>query len=429
MSGTYGLCLHVRSACGQDRRAELLPREEDTVPPDTTPLESTTLEMVLRSYWPVLVIAFVVSLVLTPLCRRLALRRGIVDKPDEWLKPHGQPIPYLGGVAIFLGWLAGIICAWVLFTPAGVEATASLTGPVLDHTLILGIMLAGTAIMLLGLCDDLRVMSPRVKLAGNIAVAIMLLAFGLGDEIIVILTNRVHVQLDAGETWLKLLYSVPVTVFIIVGACNATNLIDGLDGLCSGVIGIISIGFLVLAIHLHVFSPWNPGDGARVVLSLAMLGGALGFLPFNRNPAKIFMGDAGSMLLGLNSAVILLLFAEDNRLRWMVASLLVFGLPIADMLLTLVRRWRAQRPIMAGDRSHFYDQLIDRGLSVRKVVYLSYALAAGFVLMGCLPTFMRMRHFVLVYLAAGVGLAYAVHRLKMVRVDDPRPPDKTRSGS
>ena len=399
------------------------------MPPDTPSLETTTVEMVLQSYWPVLLVAFIVSLILTPLCRRFALRQGIVDKPDEWLKPHGTPIPYLGGVAIFVGWLAGLICAWTRFAPASGEVAQVPTGPVLDHTLILGIMLAGTAIMLLGLCDDLRVMSPRVKLAGNIAVAILLLAFGLGDEIIVILTNRVHVRIDEGEAWLKLLYSVPITVFIVVGACNATNLIDGLDGLCSGVIGIISIGFLILAIHLHVYNPWNPGDSARVVVSLALLGGALGFLPFNRNPAKIFMGDAGSMLLGLNSAIILLLFAEDNRFRWMVASLIVFGLPIADMLLTLARRWRAQRPLMQGDRSHFYDQLIDRGLSVRKVVYISYILTAGFVLLGCLPTFMRMRHFTLVYVAAGACLAYAVHRLKMVRVDDPRPQSESDADS
>jgi UDP-GlcNAc:undecaprenyl-phosphate GlcNAc-1-phosphate transferase len=380
---------------------------------------TTTFLQVANSYWPVLLVSFLVSLVLTPLCRRVALKRGIVDKPDAWLKPHEKPIAYLGGVAIFFGWLSGLVLAFVLLEPGRMGEVT--TGASVDRALMLGILIAGTAIMLLGLCDDLRVMTPKVKLAGNVLVALLLLGFGLGDEIITVLTNRVNVSFDGNEQWLVWLYSVPISVFLIVGACNATNLIDGLDGLCSGVIGINAIGFLILAIHLHVYHPWNPGDGARVVLSLALLGGALGFLPFNRNPAKIFMGDAGSMLLGLNSAILLLLFAEERRLRWMMASVVVFGLPVADMVLTLVRRWRAQRPVMQGDRSHFYDQLIDRGLGVKRVVYISYALSAGFVLLGILPTFMRMRHFLLVYVAAAGLLAYLVHRHRMVRVDSPQP--------
>ena len=178
--------------------------------------------------------------------------------------------------------------------------------------------------------------------------------------------------------------------------------------------------FLVLALHLHVHRTtelWNSIDGVRVVLSMALVGASLGFLPMNRNPAKIFMGDAGSMLLGLNAAIILLLFSEEHRVRWMIASVMIFGLPVADMLLALVRRWRAQRPVMIGDRSHFYDQLVDRGLSVRTVVRISYGLSALFVAMGLLLTFMRMRHCLLVYGVFVLGLLYAVHRFGMLRVD------------
>ncbi len=230
--------------------------------------------------------------------------------------------------------------------------------------------------------------------------------------------NRLEkVRFAESEGWLVLTYSIPVTVFIIVGACNATNLIDGLDGLCSGVLGIISVGFLILAVHLHTYSDWGTRDVQRVVLSLALLGSALGFLPFNRNPARIFMGDAGAMFLGLNAAILLLLFGEEQRIKWMLGSIMVFGLPVADMVLTLVRRWRAQRPLMIGDRSHFYDQLVDRGLSVRRVVRISYALAAIFVILGLLPTAMRTRHIILVYAAFAVLLGYAIHRFKMVRVD------------
>ncbi|MCH7527722.1 MAG: undecaprenyl/decaprenyl-phosphate alpha-N-acetylglucosaminyl 1-phosphate transferase [Planctomycetes bacterium] len=248
----------------------------------------------------------------------------------------------------------------------------------------------------------------------------MVVGFGTGDEIIRVLSGTIGIRFGPGDSWLIYAYSVPASVFIIVGACNATNLIDGLDGLCSGVIGIISVGFLALAVHMHLHSAWGPRDVQRVVLALALFGSAVGFLPFNRNPARIFMGDAGSMLLGLNAAILLLMFADEQLVNWMIGSVMVMGLPLADMVLTLVRRWRAQKPLMAGDRSHFYDQLIDQGFTVRQVVRISYALAAIFVLMGMVPIFVRMRHVVLIYGAFFVLLAYVVHRFGMVRVDSPR---------
>lgn len=388
-----------------------------------TPAPPVTLTDAIGAYWPVFALSFLISLALTPLCRRFALKKGIVDKPDEWLKPHDRPIAYLGGVAIFLGWLAGLLYvafAFDRYDPAAV-AVAPPGAPVVDFRLALGIAVAGLAIMLLGLTDDLKMLPPKVKLAGNLAVAAIVLAIGLGDDIIVAFARRVHVRIDLeSEQALVLLYSVPISTFIIVGACNATNLIDGLDGLCSGVIGIISIGFFVLATHLQVHAPWNPWDAMRVTMSLSLLGAALGFLPFNHNPAKIFMGDAGSMLLGLNCAIIVLLFAKNDKFHWSFAALVIFGLPIADMVLTLARRWRAQRPLMQGDRSHFYDQLVDRGWGVKKVVLISYLLTAFFVGLGLLPTVTRMRYAILAYIAAALILAYAVHRFRMVRVDGPK---------
>lgn len=382
----------------------------------------TTLSQIAATYWPILVVSFVVSLLLTPLCRRLALAYNIVDHPDAHLKTHKQPTPYCGGVAIFGGWLAGIIVALLAFRDAA-DPNRPLGGdPSLYVTTMIGILLAGAGITLLGLVDDVFRISPRVKLLCNILIALLVLAFGVGDELVQVFAGSVRARFEPDEQWLIYAYSWPLTIFIIVGACNATNLMDGLDGLCSGVLGIISLGFLILAVHMHLYSNWGPSEVQRVVLSLALLGSAFGFLPFNRNPARIFMGDAGSMLLGLNAAILVLLFAEEYRVQWMMGSVMVFGLPVADMVLTLVRRWRAQRPLMIGDRSHFYDQLIDRGLSVRQVVRISYALAALFVLMGVLPTTLRTRYLVLVYFAVFVLLAYAVHRFKMVRVDPPRPP-------
>lgn len=363
----------------------------------------------LRQFWPVALVSFFVSLLATPACRRIALKYGIVDRPDDFLKPHGRPIPYLGGVATCLGWLAGILIA------------LTLSDIQLHPRIIWGIALAGVVTMLIGLFDDLRVMSPGVKLVSNVAVAVFLLWLGLGDELVNVLTHFTGMRFGPGERWLELAYSVPVAMLIVVGSLNATNLIDGLDGLCTGVLGIISIGFFILAAHLRISHPGVDLRGGmadeRIVLSLAMLGAAVGFLPFNLNPAKIFLGDAGSMLLGLNAAILILLFGQVQVTRWLIGALMVFGLPIADMCLTLVRRWRNGRPLMQGDRSHFYDQLRDRGLTVRQVVAVSYLLTLAFVLMGISVLFIRTRYAILAYFVTVLVVILAIWKFDMVSIE------------
>ena len=354
-------------------------------------------------FWPVAVISFVLSLIMTPVCRKIAHRRGIVDKPDAFLKPHEKPIPYLGGVAIFVGWVSGLVIAWLLNRDA------------VRSEIIWGIAGAGLLTMLVGLFDDLRVMSARVKLATNIVVAIFLLYLGLGDKFIYVFANQMGVAFTEKQRWLELLYSVPITLFIVVGSCNATNLIDGLDGLCAGVLGLISLGFFVLAAYLTQYRETEIAS-ERVVFALAMLGAAAGFLPYNLNPATIFLGDAGSMLLGFNAAVIMLLFAEE-QLTWFMASVMVFGLPVGDMLLTLVRRWRNGRPLMLGDRSHFYDQLRDRGLTVKRVVGISYVLTLVFVSLGVAVIFLQTRYVLLLYTVAFVGAIALIWKFNMASLD------------
>lgn len=380
----------------------------------------TTIWEICSTYWPILACSFLVSLFATPLCRRYALRKKIVDRPDDFLKPHKKPVPYLGGVAIFFGWAAGVLLALALFEPIPEVVVRPRAAPTMDTTMMVGIFVAGLAIMLTGLFDDLRMVSPLFKLAGTAAVAVLLILVGLGNDTILIALRSTGIRLNDLQPWLIVAYSVPLTLFITIGACNATNLIDGIDGLCSGVLGIISAGFLVLSVHLHLWGDWHPWDVQRVTLSLAMMGAALGFLPYNRSPARIFMGDAGSMLLGLNAAILILLFTKSNAVRWLLASLMVFGLPLADMILTLVRRWRNQRPLMQGDRSHFYDQLLDRGWPLRRVVAISYALAGFFAVMGCVSIALRTRYIVLLYLLVIAGVMGLVAKSKMVRLELPR---------
>jgi UDP-GlcNAc:undecaprenyl-phosphate/decaprenyl-phosphate GlcNAc-1-phosphate transferase len=378
------------------------------LPDMTTTYETIPISALVERYWLVGVVPFVVALVATPLFRAMAIRKKIVDRPDDWLKPHKKPTALLGGLAIFLGWGAGLVIGLI-------EGT--------DSSRLLQFLVAGAGITVLGLFDDLRVLRPKTKLAGNIIVGLWLI-FGasLGDDVMRIVTNLMHIEYDTpAQKVLLAIYSVPLSLFVIVGACNATNLIDGIDGLCSGVLGIISVGFLILAAHLAIYNIDGSlaDDDERIVLSLAMLGAAAGFLPYNLNPATIFMGDTGSMLLGLNAATLILLFAESSSFRWLIGALMVFGLPVGDMLLTLTRRWRNARPLMEGDRSHFYDQLRDRGFSVKQVVAISYLLATLFVVVGCSVIFIRTRFAILVYMLAIAAGALTVGKLKMVQLERP----------
>jgi UDP-GlcNAc:undecaprenyl-phosphate/decaprenyl-phosphate GlcNAc-1-phosphate transferase len=377
------------------------------------PSEQTRIIDVVGAYWPVLVCAFAVSFVATPACRWVALRWKIVDRPDDFLKPHAAPTAYLGGVAIFLGWCCGIGVAWMMFnaTDRSAESPSLVLGP------LLGVFIAGLLSMLLGLFDDLRMASSRFKLLGLCVVVVVLVVSGIGDDTVRSWMGLTSSGANDLPPWLVLAYSLPITFLIVLGACNATNLIDGMDSLCTGVVAITSAGLLVLAIHCHLGSDRRSWDVLRLVVTLSMMGGALGFLPFNRHPAKIFMGDAGSMLLGLNVAVVLLIFAEANALRYLLASIMVFGLPIADTALAMTRRWRNGKPITQGDRSHYYDQLIDRGWSVDRVVVVSYAACAIFASLGCLAIVVRLRYLVPIYAIVVVGVAVLVSRLGMVDLE------------
>ncbi len=389
--------------------------ELTTVPVQVEPAPLMSIWDLARTYWPILAASAGVSLLLTPACRAFALKRRIVDRPDDFLKPHGRPIPYLGGVAIFAGWACGLLVSLLLFPGTTASDVTPHDGPAVRISTVVAVLVSGTLITALGLTDDLRMLSPRIKLVGNVVAAGVLIYAGIGDDVVNVIASSLRGSIQDYPRWLITVYSVPIAIFVIVGACNATNLIDGMDGLCSGVLGIIALGFLVLAANMHVFGGWQPAHVHRVVFALAMMGGAIGFLPYNRNPATIFMGDAGSMLLGLNAAVLLLLFAETTTIRWVLASLMVFGLPVADMLLTLARRWRSERPLMEGDRSHFYDQLSDRGFTVRQVVAISYALATAFAFLGCISIAVRTRYTILLYGLAVVTVLWAVKRFGMCR--------------
>lgn len=379
-------------------------------------LADSSFISVVEPYMPVFIVSFVVTLCLTPLMRYLAHRYGVVDEPDGYRKIHIRPVAYLGGVATFLGWLAGILVSTAI-KPA-VPDQSMITAAQVPPGIIFG---AGT-VMLFGLFDDVYGLSPRLKLLGQFLGAALLYFLSITRQGLIgpriDLTNMIveplvrhHLIMNfpvlLPHTYMSIasIFSAIVTVVVIMGACNALNLLDGMDGLCSGVTSIMSIGYLLLSVYLAAhglssasITALNP---ARITISMALLGSVLGFLPFNFNPASIFMGDTGSMFLGFVCGAMILLFGNDGIFRWFLASVVIFGLPLLDTLLAIVRRKLAGRPIFSPDAGHFHHFLLKRGMSVKKAALFSYFVAIIFVgfafIIVLIPTSMALALYIVLF--------------------------------
>ena len=360
----------------------------------------------------VFVTALLLGLLATPVFRWLALRKGVWDRPDQAVKIHSSPIPYLGGCAIWLAW----------------------TVPVLLHGLVseevdwraLGALLAGGLVAFAtGLVDDLKEIRPRYKLMGQAVAGAILL---LGGVRWFAFPNIRGVQgLEFTETsMLVVAVCLAIHFLVVIGATNATNLLDGLDGLCSGVTVTISIGFLLLATSLTAWA--NPEWFAKgityeysrliMVVAFALAGAAIGFLPYNLPPARIFMGDAGSVFIGYVLAAMMIMFASRfGMVKWFVGALFIFGLPIFDTGVALIRRLANGRPIMMPDRSHVYNQMVDRlGLSVPATVGVLSGISAVLAAVGLLVLYISGRYASAIYLVAGALLLVLVWRLGFLRM-------------
>ena len=302
---------------------------------------------VFDGYAAVLVVAFLVSLIATPIMRRLAMANGVVDRPDA-RKIHRMPIAYLGGVAVFLGIMGGVLVSFFGATGEDIvrfhDTSVSGMRAIFPPTILLGI----TVIMLIGLIDDVVGISPRLKVGGQLFAAAALAADSVGTSLAKgVLSPTLGAWLNHSDlTWhiplptempflgstleLDLIYwtGTAVIAIFVLGGCNASNLIDGLDGLCSGVTAVAMIGMLAIAIMM-VDDPIRQDslEGPRIVLILAVLGACLGFLPHNFNPANIFLGDCGSLMLGFTSIVVILTLGETGRTELVVAGLFIYGVP------------------------------------------------------------------------------------------------------
>lgn len=408
------------------------------------PLAQSAFPMgdVLAPYIYVFYAAFSISFLFTPIMRMIAMHFGIVDSPDGLRKVHREPVAYLGGAAVFLGWLVGLATSQFLHLHRS-ELGLS------NHVVInIGILAGAVIIVLLGLWDDVSGLDPWKKISGQIVAASILLYQGIGtrcasplldpvgDRLLIVmysprlqpLTNWLH-DLAGWPTmgqpffspWVIMLASSILVVLVVVACCNATNLMDGLDGLCGGVTAIMAAGFLFIAIHLAATGAAQNGnlDGTRVVLGLALLGGILGFVPYNFNPASIFMGDTGSMFLGFCCAVMIILMGEGQHPKWFLASMVIFALPVLDTALAFARRYINKRPFFSPDRHHIHHQLVARGFTVRQTVLLSYALAIFFALLGCMIVFLRTRFAGAVYLFTFGCVIVAAVKMGMVHEKSP----------
>ncbi len=300
--------------------------------------------------WIKMLLAFAVSLlvayVMTPPVKRFAEKVGAIDVPRDNRRVHDHPIPRMGGLAIFIGFVLSLI----FFVPMS--------------TKVLGLLVGSVIIAVMGGVDDIVSLNPWVKLTGQIVAALVAIRCGLVFDVI---SNP---NIFAEETYIEIGWlSIPLTMLWIVGCTNAVNLIDGLDGLAVGVSAISSMTMLIVSLFVS--------EPVVSIILAALTGACLGFMPYNLNPAKIFMGDVGSQLLGfvLSTASIMGLFKLHAIITFFV-PLLALALPLADTIFAFFRRiLHGQSPFKA-DKGHFHHRLLAMGLNQKQVVAVLYGISA-----------------------------------------------------
>ena len=309
----------------------------------------------MRSFLALFFVAMVVGAILTPVVRGLALRWGAVSKPGG-RNVNERAVPRYGGIAICVAFLASIGALYLSSASTAIVIHA-------ESRRVVALGLGAVGLCLVGALDDTRPIRALYKLYAQIIAAFIAFAGGF----------RIDAVLLPGLGTLSMgVFALPVTVLWIVGITNAINLIDGLDGLAGGVVFFAAVTNLVVA---QVTGATFVG----IVMS-AVLGGVLGFLVFNFNPARIFMGDAGSYFLGFVLGTMSL--AGSSQKASTAVSLLVpvlaLGLPIVDTLLSILRRFLERRPLFSPDRGHIHHRLLDMGLTQRRAVLLLYAICLVF---------------------------------------------------
>ncbi|MGH7130481.1 MAG: glycosyltransferase family 4 protein [Phycisphaerales bacterium] len=374
---------------------------------EAAPKDGPSRMDLLHEYVVIFIVSFVVAMIATPIMRRLAVANGIIDHPDEVRKAHKYPIAYLGGVAVYLGIMAGLGFSYVAPAWGLIKVHQSANFDVLPVPM--AILLGLTVVMLVGLFDDVANISPWQKVGGQLLAAAALAYSDIGvklayqvlspigealfhnkDLTFVIPFGTDIPYLGSGIT-IDIIYwcGTAVIAIFVLGACNASNLVDGLDGLLSGVTIIANAGLLVIALGLAVAEDGKL-DSARIILCLAVMGACTGFLPHNFNPATIFLGDSGSLMLGYATITIILTLGDTGKTALVLAGLIIYGIPIVDTTLAIVRRKLARKSISEGDDQHLHH-ILKRALGVKGAVLCLYAMGIGFACLGVSLTMGRDR--------------------------------------
>lgn len=297
-------------------------------------------------------ISVVVAFAASPLSIKVAHKLGVIDRPKDNRRVHKKPIPRFGGMAIFLGAMAGMTI------PAS-----------MNHKIKIA-MLGGLLMYLLGIWDDIKDIKPVVKFSGQLLIATLVYAMGIRITFIsnffgaAAADSHANVLLSAGAAYL-------ITVFWIVGITNAVNLMDGLDGLAAGSVAIMSLSLAYIA-YIHGV---RLGSMPVCIALVAVAGGCIGFLPFNFSPAKTFMGDGGALFLGYMIAVLSVISPlKQATVVGAIIPMLTLAVPIFDTLLAMLRRSLKHESVMSADKGHLHHHLMAAGFGQRRSVLIMYGI-------------------------------------------------------
>lgn len=322
-------------------------------------------------------LAGLIAFTTTPAVRVLAYRIGAIDVPKDNRRMHKKPIPRIGGLAIFVGFVISTL-VFCNITPE-----------------LIAIYVGGLILVVVGIIDDIFRINAWIKLAAQLGVAFIAVSQGVVVEYINFFGKYVHFGI----------FSIPITVLWIVGLTNAINLIDGLDGLACGVSAICSLSLLIVMIL--------KGEFAVALMTAAIVGACIGFLPFNSNPAIIFMGDTGALFLGYTMAVISIsgVFKLHTVISFMI-PLSIFGLPICDTACAFIRRILHGKSPFTADRGHLHHKLIDMGFNQKQSVRILYAVCA---ILGTSAIMFTEEHFSRAIIIIASGFAIFLINFLIVR--------------
>ncbi|MDH5717013.1 MAG: undecaprenyl/decaprenyl-phosphate alpha-N-acetylglucosaminyl 1-phosphate transferase [Spirochaetia bacterium] len=330
------------------------------------------------------ILSLIVSIILIPICKKTAFKFNVLDIPDK-RKIHKEPVPYFGGIAIFFSFLLSM--GFIFFFSSNL-LNEQFT------TIVIGVSL----IFIVGLLDDIKSIRARHKFIGQLIVSIYVVYNG-------IFIKEITNPIGGGSIDLGILGPI-ISVFWIVSLTNAMNLIDGLDGLAAGVSSIAIIFMTGFSIY--------SGNFVFAVLMVSFLGGLLGFLVFNFPPAKIFMGDAGSLTIGFFLSIMCLM--TDGKSPYAITILIPFMLliiPIIDTLLAIIRRTKNKKNIFSADKEHIHHRILELSKSYRKTLYIIYIINFFFGLIATAAYFLPNEYRIILFFILAENILFGMYILHL----------------